>query len=199
VRVDPSGWARAAAGEAPAAAAAQADGPEAPGGWRWLQRQWWGLDMAWSRWWLGFDRTRQEALLAWLLGGRRWALGLVILIGVVLGLAAALVPWQLRRSRPRRDRSTRDLAELLRVLRGLRLEPEPGETLEDLCRRAAQTYPALAAPLGALARSHAQRRYAPPAAGGAEARRAAVSWKRSLRQLKRARSNAIRQGSGSGP
>ncbi len=26
--------------------------------WQWLQRQWWGLDVAWSRWWLGFDQRR---------------------------------------------------------------------------------------------------------------------------------------------
>ncbi|MCP9888093.1 DUF3488 domain-containing protein [Cyanobium sp. ATX 6A2] len=199
LRVDPSGWATAAAGEGPAAAAERADTPQAQGGWRWLQRQWWGLDMAWSRWWLGFDSSRQEALLAWLLGGRRWALGLVILIGVVLGLVAALVPWQLRRSRPRRDRTARDLANLLALLRSLRLEPEPGETLEALCRRAGQAYPSLAAPLSELASSHAQRRYAGPHGRHRAAQQATTRWRRSLRQLKQARSSAIRQASGSGP
>jgi len=198
-RVDPSAWAGALAGQGPAAAAARADAPPAEGGWRWLQRQWWGLDMAWSRWWLGFDRSRQEALLAWLLGGRRWALGLVILTGVALGLVAALVPWQLRRSRPRRDQAARDLAELLRLLRSLRLEPRPGETLEELCRRAGEAYPNLATPLGELASCHTQRRYAGPAGRQPAARLAATRWRRSLRQLKRARSSAIRQRGGSGP
>ncbi|MFO8238626.1 MAG: DUF3488 and transglutaminase-like domain-containing protein [Prochlorococcaceae cyanobacterium] len=199
LRVDPSAWAGAAAGEGPAATAERADTPEALGGWRWLQRQWWGLDMAWSRWWLGFDRSRQEALLAWLLGERRWALGLVILAGVALGLVAALVPWQLRRLRPRRDRAARELAELLALLRSLRLEPRPGETLDSLCRRAGQAYPSLAAPLGELATSHAQRRFAGPAGRDPAARQTASRWRRSLRQLKQARSSAIRQQRGSGP
>ncbi|MEX1322989.1 MAG: transglutaminase-like domain-containing protein, partial [Synechococcaceae cyanobacterium] len=198
LRIDPSGWTTAAAGQGPAAAA-RADAPRTLSGWRWLQRQWWGLDMAWSRWWLGFDRTRQEALMAWLLGGRRWALGLVILMGVTLGLAGALAVWQLRRSGRRRDRIARDLAELLAVLRGLRVEPEPGETLEALCRRAVRTYPGLAIPLSDLARSHALRRFAGTASQGQGARQAAASWRRSLRQLKQARSSAIRQASGSGP
>ncbi|MGL6134974.1 MAG: DUF4129 domain-containing protein, partial [Prochlorococcaceae cyanobacterium] len=126
-------------------------------------------------------------------------LGLMILIGVVLGLVAALVPWQLRRSRPRRDRTARDLANLLALLRSLRLEPEPGETLEALCRRAGQAYPSLAGPLSELASSHAQRRYARPQGRDRAAQQAATRWRRSLRQLKQARSSAIRQTSGSGP
>jgi protein-glutamine gamma-glutamyltransferase len=198
-RVDPSAWAGAAAGQGPAAMAARADATPAAGGWRWLQRQWWGLDMAWSRWWLGFDRSRQEALLAWLLGRQRWALGLVILAGVALGLVAALVAWQLHRSRPRRDTTARELAPLLTLLRSLRIEPRPGETLEELCRRTGKAYPNLAAPLEELASCHARRHYGEPAGRHPSARLEATRWRRSLRQLKRARGSAIRQTGGSGP
>jgi transglutaminase-like putative cysteine protease len=198
LRVDPSGWATAAAGEGPAAAPGTGT-PRGVSAWRWLRHQWWGLDMAWSRWWLGFDRTRQEALLARLLGGRRWALGLVILGGMALGLVGALAPWQLRRSRPGRDRAARDLDQLLTLLRSLRLEPEPGETLEALCQRAGEAYPALAAPLRQLARVHARRRFAAAATEAQAGRQATDSWRRALRQLKRARASAIRQGSGPRP
>ncbi len=192
-RIDPSVWATAAAEQGPAAATARAGRPQAGSGWRWLQRQWWGLDMAWSRWWLSFDRSRQEALLEGLLGGRSWALGLVILAGMALGLIAALVPWQLRRQRPRRDRVARDLAELLHLLRPLGLEPEPGETLEAFCQRAAGIHPVLAAPLRHLAGCHTQRRFAAADPQGAAARQAADSWRRALHQLKQARRSAIRQ------
>ena len=30
---------------------------------RWLQWQWWGLDLAWTRWWLSFDQSAQAAWL----------------------------------------------------------------------------------------------------------------------------------------
>ncbi|MCP9926661.1 DUF3488 domain-containing protein [Cyanobium sp. CH-040] len=199
LRVDPSVWASAGTDQGPAAATARADSPQASSGWRWLQRQWWGLDMAWSRWWLSFDRSRQEALLEWLLGGRHWALGLVILAGVALGLLGALVPWQLRRHRPRRDRIDRDLADLLRQLHQLGLEPRRGETLEGLCRRAAAVDPRLAAPLQRLARCHAQRRFEATDPRSTSARQAADSWRRSMQQLKQARRSAIRQGNGCGP
>jgi transglutaminase-like putative cysteine protease len=196
LRIDPSGW--VSAGEGPVTAPA-AGTPQGVSAWRWLRHQWWGLDMAWSRWWLGFDRSRQEALLAWLLGSRRWALGLVILGGMALGLIGALVPWQLQRPRPRRDRAARDLAQLLALLRGLGLEAEPGETLEALCQRAGVAHPDLAEPLRQLARMHARRRFAPSAAGPRRGDQPADSWGRALRQLKRAPTSAIRQGSGPRP
>ena len=51
--------------------------------WRWLQWQWWGLDLAWTRWWLSFDQSSQAAWLQALFGTQlRWA-GLV-----AVGLAA---------------------------------------------------------------------------------------------------------------
>ncbi|MFM7454956.1 MAG: transglutaminaseTgpA domain-containing protein, partial [Cyanobium sp.] len=71
--LDPSSW---VGGGSAAEGAGPGDQRRAvPGPWRWLQRQWWGLDMAWSRWWLGFDQARQEELLNRLLGRQRWALG----------------------------------------------------------------------------------------------------------------------------
>ncbi|MEO1003202.1 MAG: DUF3488 and transglutaminase-like domain-containing protein [Cyanobacteria bacterium J06638_7] len=196
LRIDPSDWVAAPAEQgAPAALLAGSD--QGLGRWTWLQRQWWGLDMAWSRWWLGFDRSRQQALLAWLLGARRGALGLVILAGLALGLIAALLPWQLWRSRQQGDRVSRDLAELLLLLRRLGLQPLPAETVEAFCRRAAAARPDLAPSLERLSRSHGLRRYGRPA--GQDRRAQAAEWRRTLLLLKQARPGAIRQGRTSGP
>ena len=154
-----------------------------------MQRQWWGLDMAWSRWWLGFDQTRQEALLTWLLGGRRGLLGWLILAGVALILGLTL---PLLRSRTAAvDRPGRDLAVLLRLLRGMGIEPAAGETLEQLSERAARRHPALQEPLAELVRCHAERRFGArmdPAA----ARRARQRWQYSLQLLIRRRREALR-------
>ena len=185
--VDPSAW---LAGGAPASAAAgeAAVGPGL-GPWRWLQRQWWGLDMAWSRWWLGFDQTRQEALLTWLLGRRRGLLGWLILAGVALTLGLAL---PLLRSRTAAgDRLGRDLAALLRLLRGVGIEPAPGETLEQLTERAARRHPALREPLAELVRCHAERRFG-AGMDPAAARRARQRWRSSLQLLIRRRREALR-------
>jgi transglutaminase-like putative cysteine protease len=59
--------------------------------WHWLQRQWWGLDLAWSTFWLGFDRSSQAALLERLLGPwKAWA-GLLGLLAFAACLAAGLL------------------------------------------------------------------------------------------------------------
>ncbi len=183
--VDPSAWLEGGAAPSQAAAATG----RGWGSWRWVQRQWWGLDMAWSRWWLGFDQAQQEALLRGLLGERRELLGWLVLagVGLTLGLALPL----LRGRATARDRAGRDLAELLRLLRRLGLEAEPGETLERLARRAALRHPALEEPLNALVRCHAERRYG-PATDPAATRRARQDWRSGLRRLIRRRREALR-------
>ncbi len=191
--VDPSSWVEgggATDGDANAASRS------APGPLRWLQRQWWGLDMAWSRWWLGFDQARQEELLRQLLGGQRWALGWLILAGVGTGLASGLL--LLRRGQRPGDPLERDLRGLLRLLRELGLQAAPGETLEQLATRATRRYPSLAQPLSELVACHSQRRFAPVGSGVA-ARQARRRWRDGVRMLKRCRRDAIRQESGSRP
>jgi len=189
-RVDPSAWALDASGRSGSAAEQAERGAAGTNAWLWLQRQWWGLDMAWSRWWLGFDRTQQDALLRWLLGDQRWALGWLILGGAGAGLAAGLLLHR-RRALADLDQPARDLQTLLRELARLQVVPSPGETLEQLAGRAAALHPQLAAPLAELVHSHAARRFAPLAGGGETATRR--RWQAALRELKRCRRDAIRQ------
>ena len=193
-RVDPSVWANGTSGEnlADRLSGAPTGNASTQQGWRWLQRQWWGLDMAWSRWWLGFDQSRQEALLAWLLGGQRWALGSLILGGMALGLGGALV--MLRRDRqPPGDRQARAMAELLNQLRRLKIEARPGETLESLAERAGARYPALADPLQELMACHREQRFAPPATDRQAQRKLQQRWRLARRRLKSRNKGAIRQ------
>lgn len=165
------------------------------GQWRWLQRQWWGLDMAWSRWWLGFDRSQQQALLSGLLGADRWALGWLVLAGVSAGLAFGLGLMQRRNGRSV-DPPSRDLDALLRQLKRLGIEPEAAETLEALITRTGETFPGLAAPLAALAAIHNERRYAPALTAAAQ-RQARRRWQLALREVKRWRIDAISPAQGS--
>jgi transglutaminase-like putative cysteine protease len=191
--LDPSSWVE---GGSTPDASANAGSRSALGPLRWLQRQWWGLDMAWSRWWLGFDQARQEELLRQLLGGQRWALGWLILAGLGTGLASGLL--LLRRGQRPGDPLERDLRGLLRLLRELGLQPAPGETLEQLAARAAKRYPSLTQPLSELVACHGQRRFA-PAGSGVAARQARRRWRDGVRTLKRCRRDAIRQATGSRP
>jgi transglutaminase-like putative cysteine protease len=187
--LDPSSW---VGGGSAADGAGPGDQRRAgPGPWRWLQRQWWGLDMAWSRWWLGFDQARQEELLNRLLGRQRWALGWLVLAGIAAGLASGQV--LLRRGQRPGDPHERDLRGLLRLLAQLGLEAEPGETLEQLANRASAQHPLLAPPLSELVACHRQRRYA---LAGRQGRQ---RWRQGLRELKRRRRDAIRQAKGSRP
>jgi hypothetical protein len=183
-------------GGTPPAAASDAINQSTSGPLRWLQRQWWGLDMAWSRWWLGFDQARQEQLLRQLLGERRWALGWLILAGVGASLTAGLL--LLHRGPRSGDPLERDLRGLLRLLRELGLQAAPGETLQQLAARAASRYPSLAQPLSELAACHSERRFA-PAGGGVAALQARRRWRDGVRMLKRCRRDAIRQESSSRP
>lgn len=182
-RVDPTTWAAGGGGgggggggSAVAAAAAARTS-----WWTWGQRQWWGLDVAWSRWWLGFDRAEQENLLQRLLGNRRDWLGALVLLAVGLTLAGGLgllAVLQRRQGDPARRR----LEWALMPLRRCGLEPEPGESLEHFCRRAGAARPELAAGLTELAASYQNLRFAPPGTGGSNSR---ARLARAARRLRR--------------
>jgi transglutaminase-like putative cysteine protease len=193
-RVDPTTWAGGGGG-AVAAAGAEAAAARA-GWWTWTQRQWWGLDVAWSRWWLGFDRAEQETLLQRLLGERREWLGLLLLLAMGLALAGGLALLAALQ-RQGGDPTRRRLEWALRPLRRGGLEPEPGESLEQFCRRAGTIRPELAAGLAELAASYQSLRFAPPGPGGrnspARLRRAARRLRRTLQQ-----SRFSQAGAGSG-
>ena len=145
-RVDPTLWATTTG--LPAAAVAAESGQGQEGNvpwWRWLQWQWWGLDLAWTRWWLSFDQASQQAWLQRLFGAQlRW-LGVTV---VVTGFAAVAGGWLLLRVglRPRSP-----LVQSLRVLGRLGVVPQQGESFPRLCRRAASMHPEQAPLLQAMA------------------------------------------------
>ncbi len=196
-RVDPTRWVSgASAADEQRTAGLDAAGWPLARQFRWLQRQWWGLDMGWSRWWLGFDRSRQEELLQWLLGERRRALGWLLLAAVAACLGAALLLLRLQKREPR-DRLERELRALLQALERLQITTEPGETMESLTERAASAFPALAEPLAELAALHREQRYAPGGESAQRGRRARQRWQLALQQVKRHRINAISRWSGS--
>jgi hypothetical protein len=176
LRVDPSAWVAAGAAPAPSLAGAGALG--------WLQRQWWGVDLAWSRLWLGFDRRSQEALLERLLGERRGLVGALVLGLVAVGLAAGLglLGWLGRRGGG--DPLRRELERSLALLARHGLKPAPGETLPRFLARVQGHWPALAADLAALAEAYDTARFAPPRSGGTAAE---------LRELRRRRRRLGRQ------
>ncbi|MEE2696112.1 MAG: hypothetical protein VYB57_03350 [Cyanobacteriota bacterium] len=113
--------------------------------WRWLQWQWWGLDLVWTRCWLSFDQTSQQAWLQMLFGAQlRW-LGVAV---VGSGSVALLGGWLLLRLglRPRSP-----LAQSIRLLARRGVEPLQGESFPHLCRRAARMQTDLAPLFQAMA------------------------------------------------
>ena len=145
-RVDPTRWARNTG--LPAAAVVAESGQrqeEQVSWWRWLQWQWWGLDLAWTRWWLSFDQSSQQAWLQMLFGAQlRW-LGVVIVVG---GFAAIGAGWLLLRLGLR---SRAPLVQSLRLLARRGVMPQQGESFPQLCRRAAKMQPDLAPLFQAMA------------------------------------------------
>ena len=145
-RVDPTLWARNTGLPASAGAVESA---QRQGGnvswWRWLQWQWWGLDLAWTRWWLSFDQASQQAWLQSLFGAQlRW-LGVAIVGG---GFVAVAGGWLLLRMGLR---SRSPLAQSLRLLARRGVVPQQGESFPRLCRRATRMHPDLAILLEAMA------------------------------------------------
>ena len=155
-RVDPTRWARNMG--LPAAAVAAESGQrleQKVPWWRWLQWQWWSLDLAWTRWWLSFDQAIQQAWLQLLFGAQLQWLGVAIVVG---GFAAVAAGWLLLRLglQPRAP-----LAQSLRLLARRGVLPMKGESFPALCGRAARMHPDLAPLLQAMADQQQQLAHAP--------------------------------------
>ena len=145
-RVDPTLWIAPGA-EAPfeqqLSAAARSESEWS--WWRWIQRQWWGLDLVWTRWWLGFDQSSQQIWLKRLFGDQQRWLGLTVLL---TSMAASGLGWaMLRHSAAERQ----PLDQSLRLLARFGVHPAPGESFAQLCQRAARLHPDHADLLAAMA------------------------------------------------
>lgn len=178
-RVDPTAWVPAPLGEERGARS---------GALRWLQQQWWGLDLAWTRLWLSTDPLGQEALLQRLLGAWRPWLGALVLAGLALALALAVaVLAALQRRAMGRDPWRRELERSLAPLARRGLAPQPGETLPRFAARAAERWPALAPDLEALVALYQRHRFALEAPGSGPGRRwrAEAALRRQRRRLGR--------------
>jgi transglutaminase-like putative cysteine protease len=185
-RVDPTAW-------VPSAAAA-ALAPSRFGPALWLVRQWWGLDLAWGRWWMGFDRSRQEALLNRLLGGHPELVGVLVVGAVALGLAGGLAGLNGLRRRSGGDGPRRELERTLRSLARHGLEPGPGETLRQWGGRLEERDPALAAALRAFGEPYERWRHGPGARDRRSARQQAAALRIQRRRLEQLlRRQATRQ------
>ena len=178
-RVDPTRWAESGQ---PGDQSSDAMGGSARGGpvpwWRWLQWQWWGLDLAWTRWWLSFDRATQAAWLQALFGDQlRWS-GLV-----AVALAAVAVGVGLMLSRGGLPGFERDpLLRTLRLLKRLGVEAMPGESFPALCRRACEQLPELASGLQTMA--EAQQKLAHAVLNRRQRQHQRHLWRQSRARLK---------------
>ena len=174
-RVDPTRWVGGVSAEQAGFGSAAA-APVRTAWLRWLQWQWWGLDLAWTRWWLSFDQSTQAAWLEQLLGAQRRWLGLMVVaagaIGLVLGLR--LLRWQGRGD---------PMQQSLRLLQRHGVTAMPGESFAAVCRRAAAVHPDLAAQF--LAVADAQQQLAHAALTRRERRWQQRLWQQALRQLAR--------------
>ena len=163
-RVDPSTWvAGGGLGEGQRATGWGEVLERGPLGW--LRHQWWGLDLAWSQLWLGFDRDRQAALLQRLIGtDTRW-LGLLVLAAVGLGLAIGLglLGWLRNRGG---DPWRRELERSLAAFAPHGLAPAAGESLPRFAARARQRWPDLEGELHSLVALYESHRFADPRSGG---------------------------------
>lgn len=144
---------------APANPAATAD-PAGP--LDWIARQWWGLDLAWGQWWLGFDQSSQELLLQRLLGPYRdWA-GALLVGAVALTLALGVAAYGWLRRRGEGDLLQQELNQLLRSCARSGLVPQPGETFSQFGRRLRQARPLLGPELEDFVGLLQQLRYGRP-------------------------------------
>ena len=128
----------------------------------WLARQWWGLDLAWGQWWLGFDQRSQELLLQRLLGPYRdWA-GALLLGAVALTLALGVAVYGWLRRRGEGDLLQQELNQLLRSCARSGLVPQAGETVGQFGRRLRQARPLLGPELEDFVALLQQLRYGRP-------------------------------------
>jgi protein-glutamine gamma-glutamyltransferase len=148
---------------APATAPANsAATPDRAGPLDWIARQWWGLDLAWGQWWLGFDQSSQELLLQRLLGPYRdWA-GALLVGAVALTLALGVAAYGWLRRRGEGDRLQQELNQLLRSCARRGLVPQPGETVSQFGRRLRQARPLLGPELEDFVGLLQQLRYGRP-------------------------------------
>ena len=101
--------------------------------------------------------------------------------GTGLGLAIAVVVMRLLGPRVNQaDALRRNLDRCLFQLAGLGLAPQPGETLQQFCDRAAVEEPSLAPTLQALANAYNRARFGQPSA---PLKDAAKAWRQLHRQL----------------
>jgi transglutaminase-like putative cysteine protease len=128
----------------------------------WIARQWWGLDLAWGQWWLGFDQRSQELLLQRLLGPYRdWA-GALLVGAVALTLALGVAAYGWLRRRGEGDLLQQELNQLLRSCARSGLVPQPGETVSQFGRRLRQARPLLGPELEDFVGLLQQLRYGRP-------------------------------------
>jgi transglutaminase-like putative cysteine protease len=178
---DPSSPSAPATAPATSAAAADRAGPL-----DWIARQWWGLDLAWGQWWLGFDQRSQELLLQRLLGPYRdWA-GVLLLGAVALTLALGVAAYGWLRRRGEGDLPQQELNQLLRSCARSGLVPQPGETVSQFGRRLRQARPLLGPELEDFVGLQQQLRYGRPGDSRrqvmARLRRCGQSLRRQLRR-----------------
>ena len=177
--VDPSTWIR---GLAPGESLPRGGGPL-----EWLRRQWWGLDITWTRLWLGFDRDSQASFLRRLLGPALPWLGTIVLVALGLALAAAVAVLQALQRRSAADRDRRELERLLRLLERRGLAPAPGETLQRFAERLERRWPDLTPDLQPFVSLYLRQRFAPGASGVAPPRQLARHRRSLGRTLQRLR------------
>jgi transglutaminase-like putative cysteine protease len=159
--VDPSAWIAGGAGAGVGAAGA-GGARTGPAPLLWLQQQWWGLDLAWTRWWLGFDRERQQELLRRLLGERSGWAGPLVLAGTAACLISAGALLVALQARPEEtDPLQRELSRWLRLWDRHGLRPGPGETLPRFGGRLRRRWPALEKGIDAYVQGYCRLRYGP--------------------------------------
>ena len=148
VDVDPTGWVVPERVRLSLAASLNASDRRrltddaAPGWLQGLASQWQGLDTRWQLWVMQFDSAQQRQLLpGWITGDWQGVVALLALAGC-LGGGLALMLW-LERCRDTTDPARQALNRCLRELKALSLEPRPGESLQQLLRRARQQHPPL--------------------------------------------------------
>ena len=185
-RVDPTLWAVEGQQAVQSRDALASRSPGSLPWWRWLQWQWWGLDLAWTRWWLSFDQSSQATWLQALFGTQlRWA-GMVA-VGLA-ALAAGFGLMLLRGGWPVLERDP--LRRSLKLLKQLGLAVRPGESFPALCHRAAKKHPELTETFQTMA--EAQQHLTHAVLTPAQRRRQRQLWRQSRRQLRLSASRSDR-------